>query len=177
MATNFAGPGGSTRQVTLLGRRFTVRVVEGGSGRSKGALEGNEVTVSLAAGLSKAARKDHAMRLSRRVIAAALLPQVSERVRRLDGDHFNSGVSRVSIKDMRSRWGSCNPVRKSISLNFRLLAAPEGILDYVIIHELSHIREPSHGRAFWNAVEEALPDYSESRRWLRRNGRSLARQQ
>jgi predicted metal-dependent hydrolase len=79
-------------------------------------------------------------------------------------------VSRVSVRNQRGRWGSCS--RKGhICLNWRLLMMPEPVRDYVLIHELMHLRRLDHSRAFWKLVDDACPGYEEARKWLRQAGR------
>jgi predicted metal-dependent hydrolase len=75
-------------------------------------------------------------------------------------------VSRVSIRNQRWRWGSCSPTGH-ICLNWRLVLMPEPVRDYVIIHELMHLRRLDHSRAFWALVAAACPGYQEARTWLR----------
>jgi len=75
---------------------------------------------------------------------------------------------RVAIKDQRTLWGSCSG-RKNLNFNWRLAAAPPEVLDYVVIHELCHLREMNHSRNFWALVKERCPDYAARRRWLRDN--------
>jgi predicted metal-dependent hydrolase len=79
---------------------------------------------------------------------------------------------RVSIRNQRSRWGSCAK-DGAIALNFRLVQMPDAIRDYVLIHELMHIRQQNHSRAFWCLVQAACPDYREAERWLRVEGKAL----
>jgi predicted metal-dependent hydrolase len=81
-------------------------------------------------------------------------------------------VSRVSIRNQRSRWGSCSP-SGHISLNWRLILMPDTVREYVLIHELMHLRRPDHSPHFWRLVAQACPDYERSRRWLRENGPSI----
>ena len=75
---------------------------------------------------------------------------------------------RVFIKDQRTLWGSCSG-RKNLNFNWRLAAAPPEALDYVVIHELCHLREMNHSKKFWDLVRAACPDYKVRRRWLRDN--------
>ncbi len=75
---------------------------------------------------------------------------------------------RVSVKDQRTLWGSCS-ARKNLNFNWRLAAAPLAALDYVVIHELCHLREMNHSKRFWDLVRAACPDYKAHRRWLRDN--------
>ena len=81
-------------------------------------------------------------------------------------------VSRVSIRNQRSRWGSCGR-DGHICLNWRLVLMPPAVRDYVLIHELMHLRRMDHSPAYWRLVEKALPDYRTPREWLRRHGPSL----
>jgi len=81
-------------------------------------------------------------------------------------------VTRISIRSQRTRWGSCGR-DGHICLNWRLILMPEFVRDYVIIHELMHLRRLDHSRAFWRLVEVACPDYRRARQWLRQHGASL----
>ena len=81
-------------------------------------------------------------------------------------------VSRVSIRNQRSRWGSCGR-DGHICLNWRLVLMPAAVREYVLIHELMHLRRMDHSPAYWRLVAEACPGYLEARDWLRRHGPSL----
>ena len=75
-------------------------------------------------------------------------------------------VARVSVRNQRWRWGSCSRAGH-ICLNWRLARMPDKIRDYVMIHELMHLRRMDHSPAFWKLVARACPDYEAARRWLR----------
>jgi predicted metal-dependent hydrolase len=81
-------------------------------------------------------------------------------------------VSGLTIRNQRSRWGSCSRTGR-IALNYRLVQMPPHVSDYVIVHELMHLREQNHSRRFWRQVEKACPDFREAERWLRRHGPGL----
>ena len=81
-------------------------------------------------------------------------------------------VSKVSVRNQRWRWGSCSP-NGHICLNWRLVTMPPSVRDYVMIHELMHLRRMDHSKKFWKLVAEACPDYEAARTWLRQHGRSL----
>jgi len=81
-------------------------------------------------------------------------------------------VKRVSVRDQKSRWGSCS-ARKTVSLNWRLIMAPPFVLDYVIVHELMHLREMNHSARFWQLVAAAFPQHREAQQWLKAFGREL----
>ncbi|WP_067933604.1 M48 family metallopeptidase [Alicyclobacillus kakegawensis] len=76
---------------------------------------------------------------------------------------------RIILKEQKSRWGSCSS-DGTIRLNWHILMAPMAIIDYLIVHELAHLRHRNHARPFWDAVARTIPDYPERRRWLRDNG-------
>ena len=86
----------------------------------------------------------------------------------LAGQH-GIAVTRVSIRNQRSRWGACS-ARGSITLNWRLILVPGFVREYVMIHELMHRRELNHSKRFWGHVRAACPRYREARQWLLTEG-------
>jgi predicted metal-dependent hydrolase len=81
-------------------------------------------------------------------------------------------VSGISIRNQRSRWGSCSREGR-IALNFRLIQMPPHVSDYVLLHELMHLKQQNHSRRFWRLVEAACPGFREAERWLKIQGRAL----
>lgn len=92
-------------------------------------------------------------------------------LRRLS-EHTQLRPARVRISSARTRWGSCSS-KGTISLAWRLILAPPEIIEYVIIHELVHLKVPNHSSKFWDAVQAYLPDYKTRRAWLRKNAQIL----
>ena len=80
--------------------------------------------------------------------------------------------SRITIRDTKSRWGSCS-VAGNISYSWRLVLAPKSVLDYLVVHEVSHLVEMNHSINFWKQVEALMPNYKEFRFWLKQNGERL----
>ena len=103
-----------------------------------------------------------------RARAKAVLP---ERLFELAGRH-GCLVRAVSIRSQKTRWGSCGR-NGHISLNWRLMLMPDWVRDYVLIHELMHLKRLDHSPRFWRLVEAACPDYRVARQWLRANGPAL----
>jgi predicted metal-dependent hydrolase len=93
--------------------------------------------------------------------------ELPDQLRRLAGIH-GLQVSRISVRNQRTRWGSCSP-SGHICLNWRLVLMPEPVRDYVLIHELMHLQRLDHSRHFWRLVAGACPDYENARQWLRDN--------
>jgi predicted metal-dependent hydrolase len=85
-----------------------------------------------------------------------------------------TGYSPASLRitDARHRWGSCT-YKGGLNFSWCLIQAPLEIVDYVIVHELVHLRQPDHSRKFWEKVKEVMPDYERRRKWLRENERLL----
>ena len=81
-------------------------------------------------------------------------------------------VTRVSIRNQRSRWGACS-AKGSITLNWRLILVPDFVREYVMVHELMHRRELNHSKRFWGHVRTACPRYREARQWLLTEGQRL----
>ena len=78
-------------------------------------------------------------------------------------------LKHVTVRNQRSRWGSCSAAG-TISLNWRLIRTPDFVRDYIICHELMHLREMNHSSRFWARVEEVCPGWREAERWIKRNG-------
>ncbi len=78
----------------------------------------------------------------------------------------------VKISNARKRWGSCSP-SGTLNFSWRLIMAPPKIVDYIVVHELAHLKHHNHSVRYWNAVRAILPDYKEHDKWLKENGRLL----
>lgn len=79
---------------------------------------------------------------------------------------------KIQIKDQKSSWGTCSSLG-NIYFNYRILFAPTDVIDYVIIHELCHLRHMDHSKEFWELVSSICPNYNDYRKWLKLNGHSL----
>ena len=96
-----------------------------------------------------------------------IIPKVKFHARNL-GVKYNA----IKILDLKYRWGSCTP-KDNINLNWRLIKAPVSVIDYIIVHELTHLIEPNHTPKFWNIVSVQLPHYNKAKDWLKDNGALL----
>jgi predicted metal-dependent hydrolase len=153
--------------LSVAGRTLRLALYEGApAGRYRAVLEGETLALRI---------HDFAQETIRRALEAWYRQQArsvfDERLAACNAAYgFTFG--RVSIKEQKSRWGSCSR-RGNLNFNWRLLLAPLPVLDYVVIHELCHLKELSHSARFWALVARACPDYAVRRRWLRQHGRTL----
>lgn len=81
----------------------------------------------------------------------------------------------VTIRGQRTLWGSCT-VRGALSLNWKLMCAPFPVIDYVVLHELAHLREPNHSPRFWALVAQFMPEHQLHRQWLKEHQQEISRQ-
>jgi predicted metal-dependent hydrolase len=79
---------------------------------------------------------------------------------------------RIKITSARTRWGSCSP-NGTLNFTWRLVMAPLDVIDYVVVHELVHLKVKNHSKRFWNGVQRIMPEYHLHRKWLRKHGEKL----
>jgi len=91
---------------------------------------------------------------------------------RLCAKHMGVGYNNILISDLKYRWGSCTP-KNNLNFNWRLIKAPMRVIEYVIVHELTHLLESNHTANFWAIVKNQLPDYVKSKEWLKSAGALL----
>jgi predicted metal-dependent hydrolase len=97
--------------------------------------------------------------------------RLREKVERY-GRKMNVSPASIAVKDYRARWGSCTRARR-VGFSWRIIIAPDRIIDYLVVHELAHLIHLDHSAAFWEVVRRYIPDYKERRKWLRDNEAAL----
>ncbi|SMM99376.1 Zinc metalloprotease [uncultured Candidatus Thioglobus sp.] len=85
---------------------------------------------------------------------------------------YQFSYKNIRLKSQKTLWGSCSH-SNNINLNYLLIGAPISVIDYVIVHELSHITHKNHSKDFWQLVESILPDYKTAKQWLKTHGHRL----
>lgn len=145
-------------EIWLRGERRTIEC-------ANGSVRAGDITARVRAGADP---KDALRRAMREQASRELPPRLYALA-----SHAGLRVARVTIRDQRSRWGSCS-TRGAIALNWRLLLMPPSVRDYVLWHELMHLKRADHSPAFWKLVEQVCPDYRSAKAWLLKHGKELA---
>jgi predicted metal-dependent hydrolase len=146
----------------FLGQPFRLTVLRGAAGAVT--LDGSEMRVPLPKGADP---------WSRMVAwyAQRALSRLQERV-----SHFGASMGLspgpVELRGWKRRWGECHP-DGTLRFNWRLILCPPAVIDYVVVHELAHLKVPGHNPRFWGQVAKVLPDFAVCRRWLNREGAPL----
>lgn len=156
----------SGESVTYLGKNYRLKVVEAPEGSVK--LINGRMQVALPQGM----KAPHAVK-------AALVEWYKEHAQA----NFRTRVERyapivgvqpnnIEARSFKARWGSCH-LSGDIQYNWKIIIAPNRIVDYVVVHELCHLKQHDHSPKFWKLVGQVIPEYIECREWLRMHGRTL----
>jgi predicted metal-dependent hydrolase len=149
---------GQGDKLYFMGRPIEISISTVKSATSSAVLDGYKLLVSTAArdgAIPRILEKWY------RQQAAKVFKQKADNFQLSMGLHYRA----IYIRGQRTRWGSCSPAG-NLTLNWKLLMAPEEIIDYVVIHELTHLRHMNHSKKFWDMVEHYCPNWKRYRKWL-----------
>ncbi|MFQ5445605.1 MAG: M48 family metallopeptidase [Saprospiraceae bacterium] len=158
----------SADTLKIGGREYTLHIEYTNNKTHSAQLTGGVIYLRLSAGAGESGQSKAIRHLLSRIIAQDFLPAITERVQQLNERYFQKKVNKIYLKYSLSSWGSCSS-KGNINLSTCLLFAPDGVIDYVIIHELAHLVEMNHSPRFWQLVETAVPSYKEKIAWLKNN--------
>lgn len=155
-----------------LGKKYKLKVVADGAGVQPGVeLAGSRLKVTVGRGLAEDAQRE--------AVKDALIDWYKQQAQEMlparvgeIGGRMGALPTKVKVKHQARRWGSCT-ASGVISLNWQMVMAPPEVIDYVVVHELCHLKVHNHQREFWSYVGRHEPDYKKLRKWLRVNGRSV----
>jgi len=153
-------------EVPVMGERLRIRHLRRRvPGRGPVWIEAGEIRVT--------GDEAHLSRRVRDFLIATARAELTKRAR-VFAERVGRHVTRISVRDMTSRWGSCSSLG-SLSFSWRLIFAPEGVMTYLVAHEVAHLVVMNHGPRFWRLVESLTPDARLRQDWLRRNKNALMR--
>ena len=156
----------SGESFSYLGRNYRLKVSKGCYQPAK--LCHGRFTISLMRGTDDPELIAESLRAWFEHRAKIKLTEKAKRYAKQIGVEYTS----IGIKSYKSRWGSCG-IDGSIDFNWRIIMAPNRIVDYVVVHELCHLIHHDHSPKFWKMVERIMPDFAASKEWLKENGASL----
>jgi len=161
----------SGEKLLYLGKEYVLKVIERESGTPEVLIQDNSMTVYISYDVSEKSKGQ--------AIREALIQWYRQRfaeiaIARIEKYSAQLQVTpcRVVIKNQKTRWGSCS-IKGNINLNWRLIMAPLHVIDYVVVHEMCHLKVMNHSNDFWNLVGSIQPNYADSREWLKANGNKL----
>jgi hypothetical protein len=159
---NYAPVGNSAR---YLGRELRIRAVDNNNSVRGAYLAGDELLLHMEANGNRCQCIEAWLKKQAETVIVDMAKKQSSKI----------GVkySNLRIRSARTRWGSCSPTG-NLNFNWKLIIAPLPVIEYVVIHELCHLKELNHSKEFWKLVEKNCPDWRKQRRWLRDNEAALA---
>lgn len=99
-----------------------------------------------------------------RTEAARLITEIADKL----SSQMGIDYKRILIRGQKTRWGSCSH-KKNLSFNWKLIMAPEPVVEYVTIHELIHLKEMNHSKKFWELIAQYCPDWRQHKKWLKQH--------
>lgn len=125
-------------------------------------------TIDIPSDTGKISRGEYARRFLEKWYKSRAKAVLDERVA-IYAERLNEFPAQVHIRSPKRLWGSCHPVKRILHFNWKIIMAPIEVVDYVVVHELSHMKVADHSRRFWAVVEKFYPDYKSYKGWLKLN--------
>ena len=154
----FTQEAGHGDRLFFMGRPIEIAINPGKSASSSAVLHGNKLLISPGA---RNAAMPKILEKWYRQQAADIFKRKADSFKELMGVRYNT----IFIRGQKTRWGSCSPAG-NLTLNWKLLMAPEDVVDYVVIHELAHLKHMNHSKKYWTMVDQYCPNWKKHRRWL-----------
>lgn len=160
------------QEFDILNNHFVISIADADTKHSSAKLDGEIIKIRVSKHLANLTKEKTIANLARRIISYKIMPHIISKVNEVNNIFFKSQINEIKLKDNISNWGSCSK-NNNINLDFRLVFAPDNVINAVIIHELAHTKQRNHSKDFWNLVYNAMPDYKDTRKWLEQNKQNL----
>lgn len=161
------------KKIKIWNKEFTIQIEYIATGKNKLSYRGDTILkIYLVNQQSEEKMKTEIQRFLLRFTEKYFLPELQKRTLYWNDFYFKEKIEKIDVKHTTSRWGSCSSSRK-ISFATKLLLLSPPIIDYVIVHELAHLKEMNHSAKFWKHVENAMPNYKTHRKWLQQHGSTI----
>lgn len=156
-------------QLTILEKTYRIHIKKANRKTHHASIKGVDIFIELSDLDDSPFIQKSIQTLLSRVIGKDNMPEIERRVDYWNDHFYQEEINAIRLKRNQSNWGSCSSNR-NLNFSTRLLFAPSDVIDYVIIHELAHLKEMNHSAKFWNIVANVMPDYKSKERWLKENG-------
>ena len=171
LKTRFFPKSYQTGDILKVGERiYTLVVNHEDRSTSSAKLKNGQIQLKLSNNLNSIQLSKSIKTLLSRVVGQDFKKDITKRVLEVNEQFFKKDIKSVNLKYNSSNWGSCSS-KSNINLSTRLLFAPSDVIDYVIVHELTHLIEMNHSQKFWNLVKSVMPDYKQKEKWLKEYGK------
>ena len=162
-----------TYQLTLLGKlTYKVRVEQVEGQRVSGRLEGYNILINIPKDLKDFEKQKHVKAITSKLMTKIYKPYIKAKVEKFNEQYFKQKIQGVYLKYNSSNWGSCSTGGR-VNISTKSLLLPEDALDYIVVHELSHLIEMNHSPAFWDVVRRVMPNYQIHEDYINKIGRTL----
>lgn len=161
------------KTLTVLGRdRYSVQYEEVQTELVSGQIIGDEIRLQMPSSIHDFDKRKHGRKLLSKLIAKKYRNELEAKVDRWNDEHFQKDIVGISLKYNSTNWGSCS-TGKRINISTRSLLLPEATLDYIIVHELSHLIEMNHSARFWRVVSSVMPEYKVHEAYIKKHGSTI----
>jgi predicted metal-dependent hydrolase len=158
-------------RMKFLGDYYNLNIIEGDYKSCSAVFEKREFSIYINNEI-----EDSYRRFIIKEVLVKLYREIAKRFLQERSNYFanilNVKPAKITIKEQKSVWGSCSS-KGNINYNWKIIMAPIAVVDYIVVHELCHLRQPNHSQDFWKLVESVLPDYKIRKNWLKDNGITL----
>ena len=156
--------------ITVLNKTYTIQIKKTNRKTHTAQLiDKNTIQIALSQYDNSPFSQKPIRQLLSRIIGADCLSIIEKKVDYFNDLYFQETINGIRMKLNQSNWGSCSSNR-NLNFSTRLLFAPDEVIDYVIVHELAHLKEMNHSTKFWKIVKNVMPDYQKHEHWLKENG-------
>lgn len=155
--------------LNIYNRKYTIHLEYQNRQSHTGNLKNKTITLKLSENDNETHTQKAIGQLISRIVAEDCMAEFEKKVDYWNDKYFQEEINTIRFKNNQSNWGSCSS-KKNLNFSTRLLFAPQEAIDYVIVHELAHLKELNHSPKFWKIVADVMPNYEEQEAWLKANG-------
>jgi predicted metal-dependent hydrolase len=152
-------------------QNYMLNILEATTNTVSGRIEKESITIKMPHYVTQENKQKHLSKIIILLLKKHYKPKIEKRLHELNQQFHFGQINKLTLKNNSSNWGSCSS-KNNINISVRILFAPVFVVEYLLIHELSHLRHRNHSKAFWALVAHCCPRYQEAEKWLNEHGAS-----